>query len=405
VARYLVKVEKDRVADVRQSLRAMGFRVVKVFDTYMSVEAPPDVTEKILAVPGVVSVELEREYRIAVAPTLPVEAKLAQFLRMGGPLNPLAFAWSAAMGLGKDRWPTSQSRRALGADVADKMGVAGRGVKVAVLDTGFDWSPQLWSVDYVDSTLEGDPVPVDNNGHGLWCITCIKGSAIPTPYGVNEGVAKGVSMASIKCLGYGLGTARTSDVIEAIASAYNWGAKVVSMSLGSTVRPGERHDPEACPLCSLIKALSDRGVLFAIAAGNDGRGYASCPGMSAGAITVAALKKDLTVADFSSREHSDYLRLGKPDVGAPGVNAGASSTGLIAAMEFYDGFKTAYISGTSMATPHVAGLLALWVEYARRRGVGLTRDVVMDIVSHYSSWRPDVGYGVPRFEWIVDYLR
>jgi serine protease AprX len=213
-------------------------------------------------------------------------------------------------------------------------------------------------------------------------------------------------VATIKCLGYLIGTASTSDVIEAIAHAYNWGAKVVNMSLGSVVKPGETHNPETCPLCSLIKALSDRGVLFAIAAGNSGKGYGSCPGTSPGAITVAALKKDLTVADFSSREHPDYLRLYKPDVGAPGVNTGASSTGLIATMEFYDGFKTAFISGTSMATPHVAGLLALWVEYARMRGYELGRDTAMDIIRHYSEgWRSDVGYGCPRFEWIVDYLR
>jgi subtilase family serine protease len=74
-------------------------------------------------------------------------------------------------------------------------------------------------------------------------------------------------------------------------------------------------------------------------------------------------------------------------------------------MEWYDGFKTAFISGTSMATPHVAGLLALWVEYAEGKGVELDRDMVMDIVSHYSTWRSDIGYGPPRFEWIVDYLR
>jgi subtilisin family serine protease len=404
MARYLVEAEPARLEEVRRALKALGVKVVKQVLDYISVEMPPELVPRVEALPGVVRVVEERVYRVQVE--IPVDRKLEAFLRLGGPVNPLALAWSAAVGLGKDRWPTSQSRRVLGADIADSMGITGRGVKVAVLDTGFDWSPQLWSVDYMDSTLEGDPIPIDNNGHGLWCITCIKGSAVPTPYGVNEGVAKGSSIASIKCLGYGLGTARTSDVIEAIASAYNWGAKVVSMSLGSDVKPGERHDPEACPLCSLIKTLSDRGVLFAVAAGNSGKGYGSCPGMSPGAITVAALKKDLKVADFSSREHPDYLRLGKPDVGAPGVNTGASSTGLIAAMEWYDGFKTAFISGTSMATPHVAGLLALWVEYARRRGVELNRDTVMDIIRHYSGgWRPDVGYGVPRFEWVVDYFR
>jgi hypothetical protein len=404
--RYLVEVEPGRLEEVKRSLRVLGIRPVKQVLNYISVDAPPELVPRVEALPGIVRVVEERVYRVLALVEVPVERKLEAFLRLGGPANPLALAWSTAVGLRKDRWSTSQSRKVLGADVADRMGITGRGVKVAVLDTGFDWSPQLWSVDYVDSTLEGDPLPIDNNGHGLWCITCIRGSAVPTPYGVNEGVAKGVAIASIKCLGYGLGTARTSDVIEAIASAYNWGAKVVSMSLGSDVKPGESHDPEACPLCSLIKVLSDGGVLFAVAAGNSGRGYASCPGLSPGAITVAAVRKDLAVAGFSSREHPDYLRLRKPDVGAPGVYTGASTTGLIATMEFYDGFKTAFISGTSMATPHVSSLLALWVEYARGRGVELNRDTVMDIIRTYSGgWRSDVGYSVPRFEWVVDYLR
>jgi subtilisin family serine protease len=404
MARYLVEVEPARREEVKRALKALGARVVKQVLNYISVEIPPNLVPRVEAIPGVVRVVEERVYRVQVE--IPVERKLEEFLRLGGPLNPAALMWSATMGLRKDRWPTSRSRRVLGADVADEMGISGKGVKVAVLDTGFDWSLQLLMVDYMDSTLEGDPAPLDQNGHGTHVITTIKGAPHRSPWGVNEGVAKGVSIASIKCLGYGLGTARTSDVMEAIASAYNWGAKIVNMSLGSSIKPGERHDPETCPLCSLIKALSDRGVLFAVAAGNSGKGHGSCPAMSPGAITVAALRKDLMVADFSSREHPDYLRLSKPDVAAPGVNTGASSTGLIAAMEFYDGFKTAFISGTSMATPHVAGLLALWVEYARRRGVELNRDAVMDIIRRYSEgWRPDVGYGVPRFEWIVDYLR
>ncbi|MEM2196334.1 MAG: S8 family serine peptidase [Thermoproteota archaeon] len=243
--------------------------------------------------------------------------------------------------------------------------------------------------------------------HNTHVLTTIAGGRMPTPWGWLEGVARRVQIASIKCLGYGIGTARTSDVIEAIASAYNYGAKIVNMSLGSNIKPGEKHDPETCPLCSLITALSGRGVIFSIAAGNSGRGYASCPGTSPGAVTVAALRKDLSVADFTSREHPVYIELRKPDLGAPGVDIGSSSTGLIATMEWIDLVpRTAFISGTSMSTPHVSGLLALWVEYARRKGVELTRDMVMDIVGHYSrGWSPETGYSVPRFSWIVDYLR
>jgi subtilisin family serine protease len=410
MARYLVEVEPARKEDVKRALRALGVTVVKQVLNYISVDMPPNLLPKVEAIPGVIRVVEEPVYGIqALTQTLtveiPVERKLEQFIRMGGPLNPLALVWSSRF-MGKDRWHSSDSRRVLGADVADRMGVSGRGVRVAVLDTGFDWSPQLLTVDYMDSTLEGDPVPVDNNGHGVHVITTIKGNPHRNPWGVNEGVANGVIMSSIKCLGYGVGTARMTDVMEAIVTAYNWGAKIINMSLGASIGPGRRHDPETCPLCSLITMISRRGLIFVVAAGNNGRGYASCPGLSPGAITVAALRKDLTVANFSSREHPDYIRYRKPDVAAPGVNIGASATGLIAAMEWYDGFKQAYISGTSMATPHVSGLMALWVEYARRRGVELNRDTVMSIISRYSrGWRSDIGHGVPRFEWIVDYLR
>ncbi|MEM1750718.1 MAG: S8 family serine peptidase [Desulfurococcaceae archaeon] len=400
--RYIVEFDPNKQEEVYRGLKSLGITPIRKVMNYWSVEAPAEAVPRIESLPGVVRVVEERAYRIS---TMPVELKLAKFLEMGGPLNPIALIWAA--GFRKDRWPTFDSKKALEADVANEMGISGGGVRVAILDTGFDLlgCPQKPAVDYFDSTLEGDPFPLDSNGHGTHVLTTVCGGRTPTPWGYLEGVAGGVQVASIKCLGYGVGTARTSDVIEAIANAYNWGAKIVNLSLGSDIEPGETHDPESCPLCSLITALSRRGVLFCVAAGNSGEGYASCPGASPGAITVAALKKDSSAADFSSREHPVYISLKKPDVGAPGVDIGSSSTGLIAAMEWVDGPKIAFISGSSMSTPHVAGLLALWVEYAGRKGVELTRDVVMDVIDHYSYWRPDVGYGVPKFSWIVDYLR
>ncbi|MEM3994910.1 MAG: S8 family serine peptidase [Thermofilum sp.] len=402
MARYLVEFEPGRRDEVYRALKLIGVTPLKsVIDRYWLVEIPSELVPKIEAIPGVVRVVREKTYGIG---SVPVEAKLSTFLRMGGPLNPMALIWSA--GFRKNRWPTSDSRKVLEADVADEMGITGRDVKVAVIDTGFDSTIQKISVDYMHSTVEGDPLPLDNNGHSTHVLTTIGGARAPSLWGYLEGVAKGVRIATIKALGYLIGTGSTTSVIEAIAVAYNWGAKIVNMSLGSNIAPDEKHDPETCPLCSLITSLSKRGVLFVVASGNSGKGYASCPGASPGAITVAAVDKSLSVADFTSREHPLYLELRKPDVAAPGVDIGSSTTGLIAAMEWMDGPKVAYISGTSMATPHISGLLALWVEYARKKGVELTRDVVMDIISHYSEgWRPDIGYGVPKFSWIVDYLR
>jgi intein/homing endonuclease len=59
----------------------------------------------------------------------------------------------------------------------------------------------------------------------------------------------------------------------------------------------------------------------------------------------------------------------------------------------------------SMATPHISGLMALWAEYAQKKGYNLTRNMVMDIFKSYSKWNSETGYGVPKFNWIVDYLK
>jgi subtilisin family serine protease len=406
MVRYLVKVREGMQEDVSKSLRMIGFRVVKRFNTYMSVEAPEDVADKILAIQGVVSVEKERTYGISAFIELPVEKQLVKFLKMGGPLNPLAMWYVVKEGMGKDRWPTRDSRTVLQADLAEKMGITGKGITVAVVDTGFDVGcPQKLTIDFQASTIEGDPIWIDNNGHGTHCLTTIAGNPLQTVFGQLEGVAKGVSIGAVKVLGYLIGSGSTLDVMEGIATAIYNGAKVISMSLGSTIGPDERHDPTTCPLCSFIESLADKGYIFCIAAGNDGKGYTSCPGLSRGAITVAALDKNLKRANFSSCEHPDYIRYSKPDIGAPGVNIGASTTGLIGAMNWYEGPKIAFISGTSMATPHLSGLMALWAEYAQKKGYNLTRSMVMDIFRSYSTWNSETGYGVPKFSWIVDYLK
>ena len=246
--------------------------------------------------------------------------------------------------------------------------------------------------------------------HNTHVLTTIAGRRYPTPWGWLEGVAKGASIGAFKSLGYGLGFGSTMDVMEALIATYSWGAKIVNLSLGSDIAPGETHDVERCPLCSLVTMLAERGVLVVVASGNSGVGYSSCPALSPGAISVGALNKDLTATDFTSRRHPLYESAGKPEVSAPGAHIGSSTTGLIDVMEWVDGPRIAYVSGSSMSAPHVSALLALWVEYAKTRGVELDREAVMDIVrsgaeAEGRSWSPDIGYGPPRFEWVVDYLR
>jgi len=360
MARFIIEVEVNYVEEVQRNLRAMGIRPIEKAFNYILVDMPPELAPKVEELPHVVRVTPERPMRITAI--VPVEKKLLTWLRMGGAANPLAQMWS--MNVDRfldrwttdesrdrflDRWTTDESRRVLGAHIADAEGVDGRGVKVAVLDTGYDnLCPQLPPIMFARVTT-GEPTPFDvDNGHGTWCITCIAGRRLPTPWGNVEGVAKGATLASIRCLGYVVGSGSNFSVMKAMEMAYQWGADIVSMSLGGTIKPDERHNIEECPLCQTVESLSRKGMIFVIAAGNDGEGHASCPGIAPSAITVGALDKEGIIADFSSRRHAQYVELKKPDVVAPGVRILSSTSGMIDLMQWMDGLKLGAISGTCL---------------------------------------------------------
>jgi hypothetical protein len=404
MTRFLVRVEPERMEEVQSSLRAMGVRpITKAFD-YIVVDIPPALKPRIEAIPGVVEVVEEKPVRIA----LPVELKLSKFLEMGGPLNPTALLWSLSV-KPRERWTTAEARKAVGADVAEKEGITGKGVKVAVCDTGIDaWGcPQLPSILPLSgtSTVEGQPWWQDENGHGTHVATTIGGKGFSTFWGLVEGVAPNVTLGFFKCLGYGVGSGTNTSVLKSMEAAAKWGADLINMSLGGDIKPEERHEIDRCPLCRAVKALSEAGTIFAIAAGNSGVGYASCPGIAPEAITVAAVDSAGKIADFVSRRHPQYVELEKPLVSAPGVNLLSSTVGLIDVMEWMDGFKLAAISGTSMATPMACGVLALWLEYARKKGYKLTYKEVQECIRTGRSWDPDYGYGLIRYEWVKEYLR
>jgi intein/homing endonuclease len=94
----------------------------------------------------------------------------------------------------------------VGADVAEAEGITGRGVKVAVLDTGRDAvSYQLRMGEVVESTVTGQPVGQDEHGHGQHVAATIGGQPFSHPFGLLKGVAPGVELIHVKVLGYGLG--------------------------------------------------------------------------------------------------------------------------------------------------------------------------------------------------------
>ncbi|WP_237103016.1 S8 family serine peptidase [Nonomuraea sp. MG754425] len=240
----------------------------------------------------------------------------------------------------------------IGAPAAWAAGFDGTGVKVAVLDTGIDTGhPDLaGKVTESRSFIEGQDVQ-DGHGHGTHVASTIVGSGAASG-GRNKGVAPGAQLIVGKVLDNS-GSGEVSGVIEGMEWAAHSGAKLVSMSLGGD--PTDGTDPGSQAVDNLT---AETGTLFVLAAGNLGAAETiNMPGAAESALTVAAVDKSDKLADFSSQGP----RLGgglKPDIAAPGANiVAARAAGTTMGTPVDDHYTGA--SGTSMATPHVAGAAAI----------------------------------------------
>lgn len=246
-------------------------------------------------------------------------------------------------------------------DDSNGQNVTGIGIEVAIIDTGIDYThPDLGGSFGPGNKVAGgydfvndDPDPFDDYGHG----THVAG--IVAANGTLKGVAPEATLFAYKVLdNYGYGY--TSDIISALEMSANPDSDpitedahdVVNLSLGG---PGSPNDPLSQAVTNAVQA----GVLVAAAAGNSGPDYWSIgsPGGAQAALTVGATDKSDTLANFSSRGpirgHYDIV---KPDILAPGVNI-YSTVPLEGRLG--DPSRYAYLNGTSMATPHIAGAAAL----------------------------------------------
>ncbi|MFI5754255.1 S8 family serine peptidase [Streptomyces sp. NPDC051569] len=253
---------------------------------------------------------------------------------------------------GKVKAAMADTTAQIGAPAVWKKGNTGVGVAVAVLDTGVDAAhPDLaGQISSATSFVPGEPV-TDRHGHGTHVASTIAGTGAASD-GAERGVAPGASLRIGKVLS-DEGEGQDSWILAGMEwAARDQHAKVISMSLGGA--PSDGTDP----LSLGVNALSaETGALFAIAAGNAGPDMMSvgAPGSADAALTVGAVDTSDRIAVFSSRGPRVGDHGLKPEITAPGVDVKAARSQYSA--EGSGPYLT--MSGTSMATPHVAGVAAL----------------------------------------------
>lgn len=248
-----------------------------------------------------------------------------------------------------------QSVPRIGAPVAWKRGYDGTGVTVAVLDTGIDATHPDVSASIVgQADFTGSPHGArDGHGHGTHVASTVLGSGAASK-GLRKGVAPGAKLLVGKVCDDN-GECPDDAIIAGMDWAAHSGAKVVNLSLGG--EPTDGTDPMSQALNELSRTT---GTLFVVAAGNSGfvAKKVVTPGSADDALTVAAVDKDDEMAQFSNRGPRIGDGAAKPDIAAPGVDIAAARAAGTAMGTPVDQYYTK-ASGTSMATPHVAGAAAI----------------------------------------------
>jgi serine protease AprX len=250
-------------------------------------------------------------------------------------------------------------------------GIDGRGVSVAVIDTGISNTGDLAGkvIDGHDFSGEGS-YTTDSFGHGTFVSGVIAGSGAASD-GAIKGVAPGVKLVALKVAG----ADGSSDVIRVI-SAIQWivnhakadNIRVVNLSLGTDSTQSWRVDP----LDAAVEGAWRAGLVVTVAAGNSGSAGISKPGDDPYVVTVGATDDgttvgtgDDTVASFSSTGPT-AAGIAKPDLVAPGAHVVSTrSIGSTVDTSFPDS-RVAPIyfrgSGTSFSAPQVAGAAALLLQ-------------------------------------------
>ena len=272
----------------------------------------------------------------------------------------------------------------------------GKGVIVAIIDTGvaymdkgnFKRVPDLANTEFVPGYdfVNDTDTPLDDHGHG----THVAGTvAQSTNNGIGvAGTAYNARIMPLKVLSK-RGFGNVADIAEAIRYAANNGAKVINMSLGG--------GGSSKIMASAVKYARDKGVVVVCAAGNEGSNRVSYPAAYPGALAVAATQYDRTATFYSN--------WGKEiDVAAPGGNTRVDQNGdgmpdgvlqntILPGRPDKDDYLL--FMGTSMASPHVAGVAALVMESGVTDPAAVEK-VIKSTAKHPEGkeWDPHYGAGI-----------
>ena len=369
--RYLVTYRENATEEGLKSLKSQGFSVADARDFKDQAVRPEDAGDAealmfpeigVALVSGAALEERGLSAQESVSSDGPVEAIEPEYFVFGESSEYLRGFVRAANTIAKDLGVDSRET-AEDEDVdAEVLGAtwglvrckvppstrSGLGIKLAVLDTGMDLGhPDFAGRAFVTQTFVGQPVQ-DLFGHGTHCIGTSCGSKAPPGTTPRYGIAYGARIFVGKVLtnsGSGTGAGVLAGMNWAIANR----CEVISMSLGSP-------SPVQAAYTSAGAAALASGCLIVAAAGNTGSSTGA-PANSPTIMAVASLDPTLVPSSFSS--------WGKIEIAAPGRD-------VFSSWPRPTRYKT--ISGTSMATPHVAGCAALWAQTSPAlRGINLWR--------------------------------
>jgi subtilisin family serine protease len=282
-----------------------------------------------------------------------------------------------------------QSVPQIGAPAAWQAGLTGRGVPVAVLDTGIATAhPDLAGRVTRSQDFTGKGSVEDGAGHGTHVASTITGSGAASG-GKYKGVAPDVTLVVGKVL-----DDNGDGMLDTVLAGMQWAAteahaRVVNMSLGGG--PSDGTDPVSEAVNTLTRQY---GTLFVVAAGNFGQDESvSSPAAADEALAVASVSKKDVLSPFSSRGPRLVDGAAKPDVAAPGESiTAAKPAGIPPAGEpVGDEYQT--LNGTSMATPHVAGAAAILAQQHPDWSAGRLKAALTSTATEVAAGPAAVGSG------------